>query len=172
MKIANDVRWLASGPRCGLGEINLPAVQPGSSIMPGKVNPVIPEAVTQVAAQVIGNDGAITVGCQAGNFELNVMLPVIAHNLLQSIRLLASVARIFAEKCVDGISANEKRCEAFIENSLAMCTALAPVIGYENAAAIANEAYKTVRTVRDVARAKEILAQDALDNLLDPAKMT
>lgn len=172
MKIANDVRWLASGPRCGLGEINLPAVQPGSSIMPGKVNPVIPEAVTQVAAQVIGNDGAITVGCQAGNFELNVMLPVIAHNLLQSIRLLASVARIFAEKCIDGISANEKRCEAFIENSLAMCTALAPVIGYENAAAIANEAYKTGRTVRDVARAKGILARDALDDLLNPAKMT
>ncbi|MBN1841803.1 MAG: class II fumarate hydratase [Deltaproteobacteria bacterium] len=172
MKIANDIRWLSSGPRCGLGEINIPGLQPGSSIMPGKVNPVIPESVTQVAAQVIGNDATIAIGCQAGNFELNVMLPVIAHNLLQSIRLIASAARIFAEKCVSGISANEARCKAFIEESLAMCTSLSPVIGYEQAAAIAKEAYTTGKTVRDVARGKKVLSEAKLEELLDPMKMT
>ncbi len=172
MKIANDIRWLSSGPRCGLGEINLPALQPGSSIMPGKVNPVIAESVTQVAAQVIGNDTAITIGCQAGNFELNVMLPVIAYNLLQSIGLLGSAAKIFAEKCVSGISANEVRCKAFIENSLAMCTSLSAVIGYEKAAAIAKEACETGKTVRQVAMEKKILPDDQLNQLLDPIKMT
>jgi fumarate hydratase class II len=172
MKIANDIRWLSSGPRCGLGEINIPALQPGSSIMPGKVNPVIPEAVTQVAAQIIGNDTAITMGCQAGNFELNVMLPVIAHNLLQSIKLLGAAARIFAEKCVNGISANEARCKAFVENSLAMCTSLSPVIGYDEAAAIAKEAYATGKTIKEVALGKKILPEKKLEALLDPTKMT
>jgi fumarate hydratase class II len=172
MKIANDIRWLSSGPRCGLGEINIPALQPGSSIMPGKVNPVIPEAVTQVAAQIIGNDTAITLGCQAGNFELNVMLPVIAHNLLQSIKLLGSAASIFAEKCVNGISANEARCKTFVENSLAMCTSLSPVIGYDQAAAIAKEAYATGKTIKEVARGKKILPEEKLEKLLDPTKMT
>ncbi|NVM23463.1 MAG: class II fumarate hydratase [Desulfobacterales bacterium] len=171
-KIANDIRWLSSGPRCGIGEINLPTLQPGSSIMPGKVNPVIAESVTQVAAQVMGNDTAITIGCQAGNFELNVMLPVIAHNLLQSIKLLASAAKIFAEKCVNGICANDARCKAFIENSLAMCTSLSPVIGYEKAAAIAKEAYETGKTVREVAVEKKIIPDDRLNQLLDPVKMT
>ena len=171
-KIANDIRWLSSGPRCGLGEINIPALQPGSSIMPGKVNPVIPESVTQVAAQVMGNDTAITIGCQAGNFELNVMLPVIAHNLFQSIKLLAGAAKILAEKCVNGISANETRCRALIENSLAMCTSLAPVIGYEQAAAIAKDAYATNKTVREVAKEKKILPKGKLEELLDPMKMT
>ncbi|MDY6989184.1 MAG: class II fumarate hydratase [Thermodesulfobacteriota bacterium] len=172
MKIANDIRWLSCGPRCGIGEIEIPSLQPGSSIMPGKVNPVIPEAVTQVAAQVMGNDTAITMGCQAGNFELNVMLPVIAYNLLYSIKLLSASARIFAEKCVDGISANEARCGAFIEESLAMCTALAPVIGYEQAAAIAKEAYATGKTVREVAMGRKVLPEEELGKLLDPMNMT
>ena len=172
LKIANDIRWLSSGPRCGIGEINIPALQPGSSIMPGKVNPVIPESVIQVAAQVIGNDTAITMGGQGGNFDLNVMLPVIAHNLLQSIRLLGSVAKIFAEKCINGITANEARCRAFVENSLAICTALAPVIGYEKAAAIAKEAHTTGKTVREVAMEEKVLPDAQLKELLDPLKMT
>jgi len=172
LKIANDVRWLSSGPRCGLGEINIPALQPGSSIMPGKVNPVIPESVIQVSAQVMGNDMAITIGGQGGNFDLNVMLPVIAHNLLESIRILGSSAKIFAEKCINGITANEARCRAFIENSLAMCTALAPVIGYEKAAAIAREAHTTGKTVREVAMEEKVLPKAQLKELLDPLKMT
>ena len=172
LKIANDIRWLSSGPRCGLGEINIPALQPGSSIMPGKVNPVIPESVIQVAAQVIGNDMTITIGGQGGNFDLNVMLPVIAHNLLQSIRILGSAAKIFAEKCIDGTIANEARCRALIENSLAMCTALAPVIGYEKAAAIATKASRTGKTVREVAMEEKVLPEAQLKELLDPTKMT
>jgi fumarate hydratase class II len=172
LKIANDIRWLSSGPRCGLGEINIPSLQPGSSIMPGKVNPVIPESVIQVAAQVIGNDLAIAMGGQGGNFDLNVMLPVIAHNLLQSIMILGSVAKIFAEKCINGITANEARCQAFIENSLAMCTALAPVIGYEKSAAIAKEAHATGKTIREVAMEEKVLSEAQLKELLDPLKMT
>ena len=135
-KIANDIRWLASGPRCGIGEINIPSLQPGSSIMPGKVNPVMPEMVIQVAAQVIGNDTAITYGGQGGIFELNVMQPLIAYNLLHSISLLERVILRFVEKCIDGITANREKCVSNIERSLAMSTALAPVIGYEKAAAI------------------------------------
>ena len=172
MKIANDVRWLGSGPRCGIGEIQLPAVQPGSSIMPGKVNPVIAESVCQVAAQVIGNDAAITVGGLSGNFELNVMMPVIAHNLLQSIDLLASVSRIFADKCIAGLQADEERCQQMIEQSLAMCTSLAPHIGYDAAAAIAKEAYQTGRTVREVALEKQVLPEEKLSEVLDPLQMT
>ena len=172
LKIANDVRWLSSGPRCGLGEINIPALQPGSSIMPGKVNPVIPESVIQVSAQVMGNDMAITIGGQGGNFDLNVMLPVIAHNLLESISILGSSAKMFAEKCINGITANEARCRAFIENSLAMCTALAPGIGYEKAAAIAREAHTTGKTVREVAMEEKVLPEAQLKELLDPLKMT
>lgn len=172
MKIADNIRWLSSGPRCGLGEINIPALQPGSSIIPGKVNPIIPECVIQVAAQVIGNDAAITTGGQGGNLELNVMLPVIVHNLLQSIRILGSVAKIFAGKCVDGITANKEKCRAYVENSLAMCTALAPVIGYEKAAEIAKEAHATGKTVREVAMEEKVLPEAQLNELLDPAKMT
>ncbi|NVL90096.1 MAG: class II fumarate hydratase [Desulfobacterales bacterium] len=172
MKIANDIRWLSSGPKCGLGEINLPALQPGSSIMPGKVNPVIPESVIQVAAQVIGNDMTITMGGQGGNLDLNVMLPVIAHNLLQSIAILCSAAKIFAEKCINNITADEEKCRAFIENSLAMCTALAPVIGYEKAADIAEKAHKTGKTVREVAIKAKVLPEEELVKLLDPIKMT
>ncbi len=162
-KIANDLRWLASGPRCGLGEINLPALQPGSSIMPGKVNPVIPEVVLQVAAQVIGNDAAITIGCQGGFFELNTMLPLIAYNLLQSISLLSSAAHLFARNAIDGISANTEHCASTIEQSLALATYLVPLIGYDRAAAIAKEAYRTGKTVREVALSKEVLSTEAIE---------
>jgi len=166
VKTANDVRWLASGPRCGIAEINIPSLQPGSSIMPGKVNPVIPEAVMQVAAQVMGNDTTIMMGAQAGNFELNVMLPVIAYNLLQSITLLASVTGVFAEKCIAGITANREVCAAYIEKSLALVTGLVPIIGYDKAAAIAQKAYDSGKTVRDVVRDESILSEDELDDLL------
>jgi len=172
MKIANDIRWLGSGPRCGIGELILPAIQPGSSIMPGKVNPVIGESVTQVAAQVIGNDAAITIGGQAGNFELNVMMPMMANNILESIRLLSKVSVVFVEKCIDGIKVDRKRCEEMIEKSLAMCTSLAPIIGYDNAAAIAKEAFATGKTVREVAMGKKVLPEKELNKVLDPFSMT
>ncbi|HEY5627748.1 MAG TPA: class II fumarate hydratase [Nitrospira sp.] len=172
MKIANDIRWLGSGPRCGLGEINLPETQPGSSIMPGKVNPVIAESVTMVCAQVIGNDVTVTVGGQAANFELIVMLPVMAYNLLQSIELLATASNNFADKCIEGIKANEERCKSLIEESLAMCTALAPAIGYEAAAKLAKEAYKSGKTVRQVAKEQKVLPDKKLTQLLDPWRMT
>ncbi|MEM7007878.1 MAG: class II fumarate hydratase [Thermodesulfobacteriota bacterium] len=172
MKIANDIRWLGSGPRCGIGEIMIPPVQPGSSIMPGKVNPVIPEAVCQVAAQVIGNDLTISIGGQFGNFELNVMMPVKGHNLLQSIELMARASNVFADKCIKGIKADKKRCEEMIEQSLAMCTSLAPVIGYDNAAKIAKEAYATGKTVRQVALEQKVLPAEKLNELLDPWSMT
>jgi len=172
MKIANDVRWLGSGPRCGLGEILLPETQPGSSIMPGKVNPVIAESVMMVAAQVMGNDTVLMVSGQAGNFELLVMLPVMAHNLLQSIALLARASENFALRCVEGLKANPERCRAGIEQSLAMCTALAPEIGYEAAAEIAKEAYRTGKTVREVALEKKVLPAARLADLLDPWRMT
>lgn len=172
IKIANDIRWLGSGPRCGFGEILLPAIQPGSSIMPGKVNPVIGESVAQVAAQVIGNDAAITIGGQSGNFELNVMMPMMADNLLQSIRLLSRVCAVFVDKCVSEIEADEERCGEIIEQSLAMCTSLAPIIGYDSAAAIAKEAYASGSTVREVAREKGVLPDEELDRVLDPLSMT
>jgi fumarate hydratase, class II len=172
MKIANDIRWLGSGPRCGLGEINLPETQPGSSIMPGKVNPVIAESVTMVCAQVIGNDVTVVVGGQAANFELIVMLPVMAYNLLQSIELLATASNNFAVKCIEGIKPNEERCKSLIEESLAMCTALAPAIGYEAAAKLAKDAYKTGKTVREVAREQKVLPDKRLTQLLNPWRMT
>ena len=171
-KIANDIRWLGSGPRCGIAEILLPDTQPGSSIMPGKVNPVIAESVLMVAAQVIGNDLTIAIGGQAGNFELNVMMPVMAYNLLQSIELLARSAENFTIRCVHGIQADEARNRAMIEQSLAMCTALAPAIGYDAAAKIAKEAYKTGKTVREIARARRVLPEERLNELLDPWSMT
>jgi len=172
MKIANDIRWLGSGPRCGIGEIVLPETQPGSSIMPGKVNPVIAESVCQVCAQVIGNDLAVLMGGQAGNFELNVMMPMMAHNLLESIRLLASSAENFTDRCVSGIEADKVRANDMIEKSLAMCTALAPEIGYDEAAAIAKESSRTGRTVREVATRRGTIAPDRLKSLLNPRAMT
>ena len=172
IKIANDIRWLGSGPRLGLGELKLPATQPGSSIMPGKVNPVMPEMLIQVGAQVIGNDATIAFSGAFGNFELNTMLPVIAHNLLQSIELLANGSRVFARRCVVGLEADAEKCESNIERSLAMCTALAPVIGYDKAAHIAKVAYQTNRTVRDVARELSGLDEPTLTRLLDPCSQT
>jgi fumarate hydratase class II len=171
-KIANDIRWLASGPRCGFGEITIPSLQPGSSIMPGKVNPVIPESVLMVAAQVIGNDAAIAVGGMAGNFELNVMMPMIAYNLVQSAEILANVSRLLSDRCVKGIEANGERARALVEESLAMCTSLAPKIGYDRAAAIAKEAFATGMTVREIAERDEVLPADELDRVLDARKMT
>jgi len=172
MKIANDIRWLGSGPRCGIGEIILPEVQPGSSIMPGKMNPVIPEALCQVAAQVIGNDATIAIGGISGNFELNVMMPVMAHNLLQSISLLTNACFLFAQKCVRGLQANEERCQEMIERSLAMVTALSSRIGYDAAAKIAKEAYEGGKTIREIVIEKQVLPREELDLLLDPRRMT
>jgi fumarate hydratase, class II len=171
MKIANDMRWLGSGPRAGIGEIALPEIQPGSSIMPGKVNPVICEAVLQVGAQVIGNDATVCICGQWGNFELNVMMPVAAYNLLQSIDLLSSVSSNFVDNCIDGIKATEKGPE-MLEKGLMLCTALVPEVGYDMAAAIAKEASKTGATIREVARQKTDLSEKDLDRILDPSKMT
>lgn len=173
-KIANDIRLLASGPRCGLGEISLPATQPGSSIMPGKVNPVMSEMALQVAAQVIGNDATINFAASAlgSTFELNVMMPVMAYNLLQSIELLSRAASVFADRCVTGIQANRQRCESMVEQSLAMVTSLAPKIGYDKAAEIAKESFKTGKTVREIVRDKKILSEKEAKHALDPRRMT
>jgi fumarate hydratase class II len=171
-KIANDIRWLASGPRSGLGELKLPETQPGSSIMPGKVNPVIAESLLMACAQVIGYDATITWCCAAGNFELNVMMPVMAYDLLEAIALLAAVSRNFSRRAIVGLQADRERASAFVEQSLAMCTVLAPVIGYEKAAAIAKEAYRTGRTVREVARETSGIPEDRLNELLDPRSQT
>src|SRR5207249_3702368 len=172
IKIANDIRWLGSGPRLGLGELKLPATQPGSSIMPGKVNPVMCEMVLQVSAQVIGNDAVVTFAGTSGNFELNTMMSLIAYDLLQSIELLSNASGVFARRCVDGLEADVERCQGNIELSLAMCTALAPVVGYDKAAEIAKVAYETGRTVRDVAMEKTGLDKARLDQLLDPSNQT
>ena len=171
MKIANDIRWLGSGPRAGIGEIDLPAVQPGSSIMPGKVNPVIAESVCMVCAQVIGNHTTITVAGQSGNFEINVMMPVTAYNILQSISLLAAAARNFTEQCIKGLQATTKGPE-MVERGLAICTSLAPIIGYDAAANISKEAYKTGKTIREVARERTQLSDEELDRILNPENMT
>jgi len=171
-KIANDIRWLGSGPRCGIGEIQLPATQPGSSIMPGKVNPVLCESMMMVCAQVFGNDAAVTWAGANGNFELNVMMPAMAHNLLEAIRLLANAVEAFCDKCVIGITANEKRCAELVELSMAMVTSLAPKIGYDRAAEIAKESARTGRTVREICREKKVLPEAELDRALDPIAMT
>lgn len=171
-KIANDLRWLSSGPRCGIGEIGLPDTQPGSSIMPGKVNPVMCESVLQVAAHVIDCDATITLCGQAGNFEFNVMMPVMTLRLLEAIEFTANVVKALTEKCIVGIEANEERCKGMVEQSLAMVTALAPVIGYDNAAKIAKEAFTTGKTVREVALARKILAPEKLAKILEPWRMT
>jgi len=172
MRIANDLRLMASGPRAGLAEITLPAIQPGSSIMPGKVNPVIPEAVTMVAAQVMGNHVMITMSGTGSFFELNVMMPVMAYGLLQSITLLANSARVLANKCVRGITVNRERCRELLEGNLSLATALAPRIGYDLAAAIAKEAFHDGLTAREVARRRQVLPDDELDRVLDARAMT
>ncbi|MHC4777569.1 MAG: class II fumarate hydratase [Planctomycetota bacterium] len=171
-KIADDIRWLGSGPRNGLGEIVLPAVQPGSSIMPGKVNPVMAEALIMVCAQVVGNDAATTLGGLGSHFELNLMMPLIARNLVESVELLANGATAFTEKCIRGIEADEKRCAETVERNLALATALAPHIGYARAAEIAKEAHRTGSTVRQVALEQKVLSPDELEKVLDPGSMT
>src|SRR3954464_3636523 len=171
-KIANDIRLLGSGPRCGIGEIQLPATQPGSSIMPGKVNPVMCESMMMVCAQVFGNDTCVTWAGANGNFDLNVMMPVMAHDLLESIRLLANVVDAFCDKCVNGIIANRERCKELVELSMAMVTSLAPKIGYDRAAEIAKESAKTGKTVREICLANKILPEDELNRILDPISMT
>jgi fumarate hydratase class II len=167
-KIANDIRWLGSGPRCGLGELKLPATQPGSSIMPGKVNTVIAESVLMVCAQVAGYDATIAWCGAMGNFELNVMMPVMAYDLLHSVELLASASRNFAGRLVRGLEADRERAASLVEQSLAMVTVLAPVIGYDKAASISKEAYASGRTVREVAREKSGLTEERLKELLNP----
>ena len=170
-KISNDIRWLASGPRSGLGELIIPPVQPGSSIMPGKVNPVICESMIQVCAQVIANDTAITLGGLGSVFELNLMLPLIAHNILYSIKILSNSINIFNEKLLLDLKADEKKCNDYVEKSLAMCTSLAPIIGYDKAAEIAYEAYKTGQTVKQVVLEKNILSKEKVESVLDPQNM-
>lgn len=171
VKIANDVRLLNAGPRCGIGEISVPAVQPGSSIMPGKVNPVIAESMAQVCAQVVGNDAAIAFGGASGLLDLNVMLPVMAHNLLESEVILANASRMFADKCIAGLEANREKCEQQIEWSMSMVTSLAPVIGYDRASEIAKQAVSEGKTVRQICLDENVLPEEELNRLLDPNSM-
>jgi len=171
-KIANDLRWLGSGPRTGLAEIRIPDLQPGSSIMPGKVNPVMAEAVCQVVAQVIGNDAAVAFGGAAGNLELNIMLPVIGRNLLESIRLLAAVSRTFADKCIDGIEANVDRMKAFAESSPSIATSLVPYIGYEEVAKVVKESTTTGKSPREVVLKRKLMTEAELDKALDVLSLT
>jgi len=172
MKIANDLRWLSSGPRTGLGEIALPAVQPGSSIMPGKVNPVMAESLCQVCAQVIGNDAAIVIGGQSGSLELNVMIPVMAHNLLESIQILSTVCSEFTDRCVCGITADEEQGRHNAEATAALATALAPVVGYDKAAELAKRSLKENRTLRELVMEEDLVDKDEIDRILDFRAMT
>jgi fumarate hydratase class II len=172
-KIANDIRWLASGPRCGIGELTIPSTQPGSSIMPGKVNPVMSEMLLQVAAQVVGNDATVAwAGAMGSTFELNVMMPVMAFNVLQSIELLGKGARVFADRCAAGIEVNRERCEGLVEQSLAMCTSLAPLIGYDKAADVAKQSFRTGKTVRQIAAEAKLLSEADLNKAMDARRMT
>ncbi len=172
MKIGNDLRWMNAGPNSGIGEVELAALQPGSSIMPGKVNPVIEESLTMVCAQVIGNDAAITIGGQSGNFELNVMFPLVAHNLLQSIEILANASRNLADRSVSKLTVREDNIAAMVEKNPILVTALNPIIGYDNAAKIAKKAFAEGRALKDVAREMTDLSDEELDKALDPIKMT
>ncbi len=172
MKIANDVRLMGSGPACGLGELQLPAIQPGSSIMPGKVNPVICEAIVQLGAHVTGNNVAVRTGGQWGQLDLNVMLPMMAHNMLESIKLLANGARVFVDNCLAGTTANEEKASSYVELSMSMATALNPLIGYDKAAEIAKTSYKTGRTVRELAYEMSGLSKEQVDEALEPRKQT
>jgi fumarate hydratase class II len=172
VKVANDLRWMASGPRTGLAEIRLPDLQPGSSIMPGKVNPVIPEAVTQVCAQVLGNDTTIAFAGSQGSFELNVYLPVIARNLLESIRLLASVSRLFADRCVAGIEADVERCRTYAEATPQAATVLNPLLGYERVAELVKESARTGKSIRTLVVEQGLVPADEIDAVLDLLKLT
>ena len=173
MNVANNIRWLGSGPRCGFHEISLPDLQPGSSIMPGKVNPVLCESMIQVAARVMGNDATIAVcGATGGQFQLNITMPLMSAVLLESIELMARCTAVFSERCVSGLAANREKCESAVEQSLSMVTSLNPYIGYERAAALAKEAFKTGKTIRELCLEKEVLPPDVLAQALDPMKMT
>jgi fumarate hydratase class II len=171
MKIANDIRWASSGPRCGLGELKLPYLQPGSSIMPGKINPIIAEMVSMVAAQVIGYDVTITYAGSSGNFELNVMMPVMAFNLLESIRLLSNATHVFSKKCIVGISVDREKIEEQLKQSLSLATALTPLVGYEKASAIVKKALATGKTIREVAEREKVISHEELEKILDPYYM-
>lgn len=171
MKIANDIRWLSSGPRCGIGELNIPANEPGSSIMPGKINPTQCEAVTMVAVQVMGNDVSIGIAASQGNFELNVFLPVTIYNFLQSVRLLSDVIVSFTENCLKGVTPNKEKIDYFLKNSLMLVTALNPVIGYDNAAKIALKAHQEGITLKEAALKLNLLTEEEFDKIVDPAKM-
>ena len=171
-KIANDIRLMGTGPRCGLGELILPPVQPGSSIMPGKVNPVICESTLQVCAQVVSNDLAITLGAQSGAFELNVMLPLIGYNLIQSINILSNSINVFNDKLLKDLKVDKQKCESYIEKSLSMCTILVPVIGYDKTAEIAYEAYENDKTIKELLLEKGILSEHEINKILDPMKLT
>jgi fumarate hydratase class II len=171
-KIANDIRWLGSGPTAGLGELRLPDLQPGSSIMPGKVNPVMSEMMMQVAAQVVGNDATVTWSAANGNFELNVMMPVLSHNLSESISVLANAARVFAERCVEGLEANEERARELVERNVIVVTALNPHIGYDAGAKVAKEALATGKSVREIVLEHGLMSEADLDRVLDLKKMT
>ena len=170
-KIANDIRWMGSGPISGLNELNIPALQPGSSIMPGKVNPVIPEMMMQVATQVIGNDTAITFAAANGNFELNTMLPVMAHNILESIEILDSSVKVFREKLIDGLEPNIKQMKENTQKNPILVTALVPKIGYDTAAEVAKEAISNNKTIKEVLLEKDLLSEAEIDDLLDLEKL-
>jgi fumarate hydratase class II len=171
--VANNLRWLGCGPRCGFYELKIPDLQPGSSIMPGKVNPVMCESVMQVAARVMGNDQTIAIcGAAGGQFQLNVMMPVMAHAALESVRLLANATTALTTRCLEGLEANPEACEAAVEKSLSLATALNPYIGYERAAALAKEAFQTGKTIRQLCREKNVLPDEQLEEALDPWRMT
>jgi fumarate hydratase class II len=171
-RIADDVRLIASGPRLGLGEISLPSLQPGSSMMPGKVNPVIPEMVCQVASQIIGNDTVVSLSARAGHLELNTHLPVIVSNVLESIEIAAAAANAFADKCIKGITANQEKCRSNVERSLAMVTMLAPKLGYSKAALIAKKAHETGKSVREIVIEEGILNESEVDHVFDLGKIS
>ena len=171
-KIANDIRWAGSGPFGGIGELILPEIQPGSSIMPGKINPVIPESVLQVCARVMGNDATISMCGQSGNFQLNTMMPLIGFTSIESALILTNSIDTFREKCINGLKVDISRCNELVEKSLAMVTAIAPEIGYDAAAEIAKEAYLTGKTIRELLKAKKLFDENKINELLDPMKMT
>ncbi|HEV3039420.1 MAG TPA: aspartate ammonia-lyase [Candidatus Angelobacter sp.] len=172
IRISNDIRLLASGPNTGFAEINLPALQPGSSIMPGKINPVMPELAAMVAFQVVGNDTAVALAVQAGQLELNVMMPTMAYSVLQSITILTNMLKVFTDKCMKGITANERRCNFYAQSTVSLATALNPYIGYSKAAEIAKESVATGRSIIDIAREKELLSEKEIEEILDPVRMT
>jgi aspartate ammonia-lyase len=172
IRISNDLRLLASGPNTGLFEINLPALQPGSSIMPGKINPVMPELAAMVAFQVVGNDATVALAVQAGQLELNVMMPAMTYSVLQSVTILTNMLQVFTDKCVRGITANQKRCEFYSQSTVSLATALNPYIGYQKAAEIAKESVATGRSIIDIAREKKLLSQKDIEEILDPVRMT